>query len=271
MTDPADVRGVSQSGVTRLHRAIERGRERDGIALMSHAVVGYPSIEHNEQSIAGLIGGGADLMELQFPFSDPVADGPVLTRANQIAVKNHITVDDGMRLARTVTAEHLSTAFVAMTYANVVYQRGMEVFARELAEAGVSAVIVPDLPPEAGTELWDRCADHGIATILLVTPLTSPDRAAMIAEQATGFVYCVGRPGVSGSETAFDEAMVNFIQRVRDVSNVPVGVGFGVRTPTDIDRLRGVADMAIVCTEAIRRIDADGIESAARYLADLRS
>jgi tryptophan synthase alpha chain len=258
------------NGIEKLHAAIERGKAAHGIALLTHAVAGYPSFAHNERSIAALCEAGAEMMELQFPFSDPVADGPVLTHANQLSVEQGTTVDQCFDLGRRAVAMNPDAAFITMTYLNLIYRRGIDTFVADLAAAGISAIIVPDLPPEEATAFQDACARHGIGTIFLVTPVTPSERIQLVASISTGFVYCVGRPGVSGDETAFDDEMLDFLRNVRAISDVPVGVGFGVRTPKDVEALTGEVDIAIVCTEVIRRVDRDGIESAASYLGSLR-
>lgn len=257
-------------GVSKVHSAIERGKANHGVALMSHCVVGYPSLADNAAQVTALVEAGAELMELQFPFSDPLADGPVLTAANQAAVNSGTRVDDGVQLAATVAAQHPSTAFIVMTYYNVVFRRGLQRFADELARAGVAGVILPDLPPELSDEWNEAAASAGLGTIYLVTPNASDKRISEVVDAATGFVYCIGRPGVSGSTTAFTPEMIDFVKHVRESAAVPVGVGFGVRTKQDVDAVGEMADMAIICTEIIRRIDADGIDAAASYLAGVR-
>lgn len=258
------------NGVEKLHNAIARGKQTSGVALMSHCVVGYPRLQDNEGQVRALVEAGADLMELQFPFSDPLADGPILTAANQQAVNQGTRVRDCMEIARAVCASHPQTAFIVMTYFNIAHRMGLSAFATQLADAGIAGAIIPDLPPELSDE-WNRAADAvGIGTVYLVTPNASQERVTQVAKIATGFVYCIGRPGVSGSSTAFNAEMIRFVNRVRDAASVPVGVGFGVRTKSDVESVGQMADMAIICTEMIRRIDADGIESAANYLASLR-
>jgi tryptophan synthase alpha chain len=261
---------VTESGVARLHDAVERGRRRYGIALMSHAVVGYPSPEECTRSVDALCAAGVELMELQFPFSDPIADGPVLTHANQAAVKNGITTREAMRFARATVARHPETAFVIMTYLNVIVRFGQEAFVRDAAEAGIAALIVPDLPPEEADAIRELCDSYGVGTVFLVAPATSPDRAAKIAEISSGFVYCVGRTGVSGEATVFDEMTLAPIRAAKLMSKVPVGVGFGIRHPADVEALMDSADIAIVCTEAIRRLDEEGVDAAAAHIGALR-
>lgn len=271
MTETATEKTASiRSGIDRMHDAIASGLARHGIALMSHAVVGYPSLEHNARSIAALCDAGADLMELQFPFSDPVADGPVLASANQKALDTGIRVRDMLAFAAQTTARHPSTAFVIMTYANIVFRHDCDAFLGEAARAGVAGLIIPDLPPERADQYREACRRHRLGTVFLVTPTTSDARADVVVSASSGFVYCVARPGVSGGATRFTDDVLAQLRAVKSGSPVPLGVGFGIRTSDDVARLRGVVDIAIICTEVIRRIDADGIGPTAAYLSGLR-
>jgi tryptophan synthase alpha chain len=259
-----------RTGIDRLHDAVTSGLAKHGIALMSHAVVGYPSLEHNARSIAALCDAGAELMELQFPFSDPIADGAVLANANQKALDTGIRIRDMLTSAAQTTARHPSTAFVIMTYANIVFRHGCNLFIGEVARTGVAGLIIPDLPPERAYEYREACRRYGLGTVFLVTPDTSEARADEVVSASSGFVYCVARPGVTGGATRFTDDVLARLRAVKSASPVPLGVGFGIRTSDDVARLRGVVDIAIICTEVIRRIDADGIDPTATYLAGLR-
>jgi tryptophan synthase alpha chain len=259
------------TGIDRLHDAVASGLAKHGIALMSHAVVGYPSLAHNARSIAALCDAGAELMELQFPFSDPVADGPILASANQKALDTGIRIQDMLAFAAQTTARHPSTAFLIMTYANIVFRHDCDLFLGEVARAGVAGLIIPDLPPERAHQYREACRRHRLGTVFLVTPNTSDARADEVVSASSGFVYCVARPGVSGGATRFTDDVLARLRTIKSTSAVPLGVGFGIRTSDDVARLRGVVDIAIICTEVIRRIDADGIDPTAAYLADLRA
>ena len=258
------------SGIERIHMAVARGMAKHGIALLSHVVVGYPSLEHNERSVAALCEAGANMMELQFPFSDPVADGSILADANQRALDTGIRTRDMLDFAARTAARHPSTAFLIMTYTNIVFRHDLDEFLGEVARTGVAGLIIPDLPPQSALEYREACARHGLGTVFLVTPNTDESRMAEILSASTGFVYCVARPGVTGGATRFTHEVLARLSQVKSASSTPLGVGFGIRNRDDVARLTGVVDIAIICTEVIRRIDADGIEPTAAYLADLR-
>jgi len=253
-----------------MHTAVEKGKSTHGIGLLSHAVVGYPSVSINVETIAAFAEAGVNLMELQFPFSDPVADGPVLTHANQVALASGTSVNDVLDLAAQVTQKHPGVAFIAMTYMNIVFRRGIERFISNIRAAGISGIIVPDLPLENAHEFRKICEREQVGTAFLVTPTTTEQRAREICTASSGFVYCVGRSGVSGAATVFSTKMLAFFSRVREQSDVPVGVGFGIRTRDDVAGLEGIADIAIVCTEAIKRVEQQGVSATAAYLSSLR-
>lgn len=257
------------NGIEKLHTAVAKGVADKGVALVSHCIVGHPSPDTNVPQVAAFTG-ALDAMELQFPFSDPLADGPVIALANQQAVNRGVTVDDCLALARQVCAAHETFPFIAMTYYNVAYRRGVNRFVGELADIGVSSLIVPDLPPEESEPFRKACAANGLGTVFLVTPLTTSERVKEVADLSTGFVYCVGRPGVTGQATTFDPGMLDYLARVKEASSVPVGVGFGIRSKEDVTALVGTVDMAIIGTETIRRVDADGVEPTAVWLSSLR-
>jgi len=259
------------NGIERIHAAVEQGKSTHGIGLLSHAVVGYPSVPVNVETIAAFAEAGVNMMELQFPFSDPVADGPVLTHANQAALAGGTTVNDVFDLAARVTQRHPGVAFIAMTYMNIVFRRGIERFISNVRAAGISGIIVPDLPLEDAGEFRKICEREQVGTVFLVTPTTTEQRAQAICTASSGFVYCVGRAGVSGAETVFSTRILAFFSRVRGQSDVPVGVGFGIRTRDDVAGLEGIADIAIVCTEAIKRVEQEGVSATADYLSSLRT
>lgn len=262
--------GVMTSGIEQLHAAIARGKREHGIALTSHVCVGYPSLATNHETVEAFVASGVDVMELQFPFSDPVADGPVLTHANQTSVLNGTTVDQVFGFVEEVTRKYPDVAFVAMTYMNIVFRRGVKRFVSEARQSGITGIILPDLPLEEAGEFRKFCESEGIGTIFLVTPTTTSARAQKICDASSGFVFCVGRSGVSGAQTVLSDDLQSFFARTRRQSDVPVAVGFGIRSHEDVAVLQHVTDIAIVSTEANKRVDSNGPREAAAYLATMR-
>ena len=177
---------------------IRQRRNEKGLALMTHIVLGYPSFEASYDLVGAMVDAGVDLMELQIPFSEPIADGPVILRANQEALASGATVDRCLAFARRVAAD-FPIPFVFMTYYNVWFKRGVAAFARSTVQCGLHGAIVPDLPPEEGTEYLGAMAVHGLHPILLFAPPSSDQRMAYLARHAGGFFYCVATKGVTGA------------------------------------------------------------------------
>jgi len=257
-----------------LHELIKTKRKAKEILLMSHAVVGFPHLHENSRAIAALVQAGVDIVELQIPFSDPIADGPVLMDACHVAVQNKITVEDGLRLASMVCSTHPQTIFLFMSYLNPLVSFGIAEFIARADRAGVKGVIIPDLPPEKSSEcneIKSLCAQTGMALIFMVTPDTSDERLAMISGQAEGMIYCVSRSGVTGLGTIWNQGFEEYLNRTKKAFLLPVAVGFGVKSREDVDYLRGKADVAIICSEFIRRYARDGLSAATKYMQSLTS
>ncbi len=248
---------------------IRQRRNEKGLALMTHIVLGYPSFDVSYDLVGAMVAAGVDLMELQIPFSEPIADGPVILRANQEALAAGSTVDRCLDFARRVAAD-FDIPFVFMTYYNVLFKRGVGDFVRSTARSGLHGAIVPDLPPEEGAEYLDAMATHGLHPILIFSPTSSDRRMAYLAKHAGGFVYCVARKGVTGAETAFSESLEDYLDRCRRYTDLPLAVGFGVKQKEDIDFLKGRADIAVIGTETIRVMDRNGLDGVKDFLGGLR-
>lgn len=245
-----------------------RLREKD-ILLMTHIVLGYPSFEASARIVKAMVGAGVDLMELQIPFSEPIADGPVILRANQEALSRGATVrrcmDFGAEVSRT-----FDIPFLYMTYCNIPFRYGMDRFAADAARAGIQGLIVPDLPPEEGREYLDAMARHQLAPIFIFAPTTSLERMRTIASCGRGFVYCVARKGVTGAETNFSRELDDYLARCRSATDLPLALGFGVKDRSDVEFLKGKADIAVIGTQTIRVIEERGVEAVGDFIAGLR-
>lgn len=237
------------------------------LLLMTHAVVGHPSLDDNWQMLECMDTAGVDLVELQMPFSEPIADGPAFNRANQSALSRGVHWDDYFTLmARAAKAFRFRLLF--MGYYNNVFRLGHRVFCRRLAEAGGHGFIIADLPPEQLGDLADLAREFDLDPVHMMTPVNGSERLAQIARGASGFIYCVARKGVTGRATAPDAGLGDYIARCRAATDVPLGMGFGIRTPDDVRRLKGVVDLAIVGTACL---DVWEQEGPGAYLEFLRS
>lgn len=244
-------------------------REEREILLMTHIVLGYPSFDDSLRAVEAMVEAGVELMELQIPFSEPIADGPVILRANQRSLADGSRVDRCLRLAEDV-AGRFDIPFLVMSYYNILFKRGVQAFAQALSKAGLRGAIVPDLPHEEAGEYLESMAASGLDPIFLFSPNTPDARMKAIAEHARGFVYCVARKGVTGAETDFGATLDRYLARCRAATKLPLALGFGVKDRGDVDALRGKADIAVVGTQTIRVIEEQGVGAVGDFIRSLR-
>ena len=246
----------------------ERMKQKD-ILLMTHLVLGYPSFEDSFKIIEAMVEAGVDLMELQVPFSEPIADGPVILRANQKALESGATVERSLDLAKKV-AERFDIPFLIMTYYNILFKYGTDRFVAEMADRRLKGAIIPDLPPEEGGEYLKAMEKYSMAPILIYSPTTPFERMKYLANFARGFIYCVARKGVTGQDTNFSEELVSYLSRCRSATDLPLAVGFGVKQKEDVDFLKGKADIAVIGTQTIRIVEEQGVHSVGDFIRGLR-
>jgi len=246
----------------------KRLNEKD-ILLMTHIVLGYPSLEESFRVIESMVEAGVDLMELQIPFSEPTADGPVIVHANQTALNRGVTVDQCLNLAEKITLT-FEIPFLFMTYYNIPFKYGINRFVSAMSNLGIKGVIIPDLPPEEGKDYLEAMREHGLDPILIFSPNTSPDRMKYISSFARGFIYCVARKGVTGKDTDFSEVLAAYLARCREATPLPLALGFGIKEKADVDFLKGKADIAVVGTQSIRIMEMDGIIAVGDFIRGLR-
>lgn len=250
-----------------------RGRlkQRD-LLLMTHIVLGYPSLEANRSMVAAMVEAGVDLMELQIPFSEPTADGPVILQANAEALARGTRVDECLAFAREVS-ETYDIPFLMMGYYNTVFRRGVASFIQGLADHGLKGAIVPDLPPEEGQAYlaaMANCKPDPLAPVFIYSPRTPSERMRSLASHGRGFIYCVARRGVTGAHTDFDSELNEYLARCRAATDLPLALGFGVRSAEDIAYLRGKTDIAVVGSETLRVLQKDGLGAVGPFIRGLR-
>lgn len=229
-------------------------------AFIAFITVGDPDLETTERVVHAAVENGADLIELGIPFSDPTAEGPVIMKADEVALKAGTTTDKVFELTKKLR-ETITVPMVYMTYANVVFSYGCEKFAQKAAEAGIDGLILPDVPyeeKEEFTEVFDR---YGLDLISMIAP-TSEDRIAMIAKEAKGFIYMVSSLGVTGTRSEITTDISAMTDLVKKNSEVPCAVGFGISTPEQAARMAELSDGAIVGSAIIKIIAKYGKEAA---------
>lgn len=245
-------------------------RAHKDILLMPHLVLGYPSFDENARLVDEMVAAGAEIIEMQLPFSEPMADGPVILRANDLALKAGATTDKGLAFARDVAARHPQAILLFMTYYNVLFARGVPAFLDEAKRAGAAGLIVPDLPPEEAGAYFDQCAAVGIDPIMLFTPTNTQERLKTLAACARGMVYGVGRKGVTGIKTQMDDSLDSVIARYKAATSLPLGIGFGIQNAQDVAHIRGKADIAILGTKILSLHEQKGARAVGAFLKDLR-
>jgi tryptophan synthase alpha chain len=250
------------------HYLKQRLKEKK-ILLMTHIVLGYPSFEASMDIVESMVDAGVDLMELQIPFSEPIADGPVILKANQQALAAGASVRRCLDFGREAAAR-FDIPFLFMSYYNILYQYGIGRFAAEMKDSGMQGAIVPDLPPEEGAEYLKAMQGHDLNPIFIFSPTTPPSRLDYLASCASGFIYCVARKGVTGRETEFSDQLDDYLTRCRRATTLPLAVGFGVKDRQDVDFLRGKADIAVIGSQTIRIFDQHGSAAVKDFIAGLR-
>ena len=228
-------------------------------AFVAYVMAGDPDTATAAKILAGLPDAGADLIELGFPFSDPMAEGPPIQRAAQRALAAGMTLGGVFDLVRGFRKGDTTTPLILMGYMNLVVHHGIEAFARDAADAGVDGLIVVDCPPEEADRLADALDNAGVSLIRLATPTTDDARLQVVVRRTSGFVYYVSVAGVTGVKAADASVVAPQVARVRAASGLPVAVGFGIRTPDVAAAIARVADAAVVGSalvdEVARAID----------------
>jgi len=230
---------------------LEERREQKDCLVMTHVVCGYPSFEENWKELEIMQQHDVDLVELQFPFSEPSADGPLFVKANQEAIEKGVTVKDCFEFMQKVS-EHFSFKVIMMGYYNTVFKTGHQAFLKRLAEAGAVGFILPDLPVDEAKELQTIAKELDLAPIVLMTPTNTDARLKQLADCAEGFIYTVARRGVTGSQTDMDNEVAQFVGRCKNATDLPLAVGFGVSERKDIEFIGEHADIAVIGTAALK-------------------
>lgn len=252
-----------------LENNLREALTRKKILLMTHLVLGYPSFAVNRQVISQMVENGVDIIELQIPFSEPVADGPMILKANQEAIANGVRVRECLEFAGEVTAAY-KIPFLFMTYFNILFNYGVKGFIEKALAIKIRGLIIPDLPPEEGSGYFDLARQLGLSPIQIFAPTSTAERMRVLAGHGDGFIYCVARRGVTGKKTEFARDFDDYLARCRGATGLPLAVGFGIRGKADVDYLTGRADIAVIGTETIRLVDEKGPAAVGPFIAGLR-
>lgn len=243
--------------MSRIREAFEKNK--NGKAFIAFLTGGDPDIETTEKLIPAMAEAGADLIEIGIPFSDPIAEGIVIQEADIRALASGTTTDKLFDMVKRVR-EKTDVALVFMTYMNPVYTYGTKRFMEKCKEIGIDGVIIPDVPFEERDEVKGFCEDAGIELVSMIAP-TSNDRIHMIAEEAKGFLYCVSSLGVTGVRQNITTDIAKMVEQVKNVSDVPCAIGFGIATPEQAKEMASKADGAIVGSAIVKIIAKNGRDS----------
>lgn len=232
----------------------------NGKAFIAFVTCGDPDLETTMSCVRAAVENGADLIELGIPFSDPTAEGPVIQGANLRALTGGVTTDKIFEMVKKLRQD-VTVPMVFMTYANVIFSYGAERFLSACREIGIDGLILPDLPYEEKEEFLDSCHSYGVDLISLIAP-TSANRIAMIAKEAEGFIYVVSSLGVTGTRSEIKTDLTSIVEVIRQNTDIPCAIGFGISTPEQARKMAGLSDGAIVGSAIVKIIEKHGREAA---------
>ena len=254
---------------TRIHKLFDRTRKEGRAALIAYITAGDPSPERTPEIAAALIRGGVDLIELGVPFSDPIADGPVIQRAAARALKAGTTVPKVLDVARQIrkTSE---TPILLFTYLNPVLRYGLDKLACDAKAAGIDGCLLTDVSVEEAEPFVAAMRAAGLDTVFLAAPTSTARRLELVAQYSTGFVYLVSRTGVTGERAALSQDLAPLLEKMRAATKLPLAAGFGISTPEQAAAVAKMADGVVVGSAIVRQIETDpaGLEPFVRSLAE---
>lgn len=238
--------------MNKLENTLKVLKHNKKLGLMAHVVVGYPSIEETISIVKAMADAGVSIVELQIPFSDPLADGPTIMKACEKALENGTKVSDAFTVMKKLSSD-VEIPLLFMAYYNTVFNYGVEAFCRDAKDAGAVGLIVPDMPMDEEEEehFYAFCKQYGLHTIQVVSPASTDARLKKNAEVANGFVYFTARQGTTGAKDTLDPQLVSHLQNMKKYFSIPVAVGFGISKKEHIKAISGDADIAIVGSAVI--------------------
>lgn len=239
--------------------------------LVVYLTIGDPDLDTSERVAIAAIDAGADVIELGVPFSDPVADGPVIQRASERAVAKHVSLSDVLAVAANVRRARPDAGLIVFSYLNPVLRFGLESFCVAAQQAGVDGALLTDLAIDEAAEYRALMRRHGLAPIFLAAPTSSEERLKRIAEASEGFVYAISRTGITGTQQDVQSEASALVQRLRKYTRLPIAVGFGISDASHVETVGNFADAAVVGSAIVAAIESAGIRDAAAAVAALVS
>lgn len=228
-------------------RQLKKIRQEKRLGFMTHVVVGYPSIDKTVSLVKTMAEIGVDFIELQIPFSDPLADGPTIMRACEEALQKGVKVRDAFKIANCLSKQ-IEIPLLFMAYYNTVFKYGTKKFCQDAKKVGISGLIVPDIPLEEEYQehFIESCKRYELYSIRVVSPVSTLERIRKNAAIANGFIYCTARQGITGTQKHLNPNLVTYLKKIRHLLNIPIAVGFGISSRERIDLIKPYCDIAIV-------------------------
>lgn len=224
--------------------------------LMTHVVAGYPSMDQCEKIVLAMAESGVSLIEIQIPFSDPIADGPTIMKANEIALSNGVTPNDCFRLIKRLKKK-INIPILIMTYFNIPFRYGLDKFCKKAKEAEVYGLIIPDMPidEEKSENYLSICKKYNLHAIQIISPITPKKRLKKISEHSTGFIYCVSTLGTTGERSKLNPKLSSYIENVRKYTKLPLALGFGISNKEQVVAALKHADIAVIGSKIINLLN----------------
>lgn len=241
-----------RQGTAAIDAMFARAKTENRAAFLPYFCIGYPNYEESLRAIESVAALGVDGFEIGMPFSDPIADGPTIQAATQIALENGVTVRQCLAAVRTLREKGIHQPMLMMGYANPLVAYGADRFVRDARAAGADGLIVPDLPPEEAALFADSCARENLALIFFLAPTSNDERIALAAANATGFIYVVSLTGITGARKELPAYLTDYIARLREKTDMPLVLGFGISSPEHARQLRLLTDGVIVASALIQ-------------------
>jgi tryptophan synthase alpha chain len=254
------------TGVERIERAFSKAKAEGRAAFMPYHAMGYPDRQQSLEVIATLADVGADLFEIGIPFSDPLADGPIIQAATYTALTKGTTVADCLNMIRELRKRGVDQPFCAMTYYNPILAYGEERFVRDAADAGLDGLIVPDLPPGESDILENACRAAKLAMVYFLAPTSTEERIKTVVASASGFIYLVSVTGITGERSELPPDLIEFVRRVRRQTELPLAVGFGISNEEQAARVAEIVEGVIVGSALVRAAGSENGLSLVRAL-----
>ncbi len=254
--------------MNRIHSCFTQLQQNQKKALIPFITAGDPHPRYTVELMHALVNAGADILELGMPFSDPMADGPVIQRASERALAAGTKLRDILAIVQQFRSQDAKTPVVLMGYVNPIENMGYEKFAQAAQQAGVDGVLTVDLPPEEAENVSQIFQQNQLSPIFLLSPTTDAERIQKIAKHASGYLYYVSLKGVTGSANLDSQAVANKVQEIRQFTNLPIGVGFGIRDAESAASIAKVSDAVVVGSALVQRIETTPVEQLATVLGE---